>query len=154
MPRLSAAVTAFWAAMQASATASKRSPGPALRGDSTPGGAVGTNPPAAVRQKHQAEFRLGNEGLVVAQIRQPRLLGGVGDVQNRVELLVARRGRLEGCFQNGGPLPGGHRLVGEDPNTFAGVQRPENFIIHDFTLLCGAGICPAASAPDCRLPAR
>ena len=56
---------------------------------------IGLQPTAAIGQKHQHQRCLGNERLVVAQIGQAGFQRRVGDVQNRVQLLVARRGCLE-----------------------------------------------------------
>ena len=56
---------------------------------------VGVQPAAAVGQEHQYQRRFGDERLVVAQVRQRGFQRRVGDIQNRVQLLVARRGCLE-----------------------------------------------------------
>ena len=58
---------------------------------------VGVQPAAAVGQEHQYQRRFGDERLVVAQVRQRGFQRRVGDIQNRVQLLVARRGCLERC---------------------------------------------------------
>ena len=79
MPRLHAAVTAFWAAILASDRASHRSPGPGRRGE---------QPPAAKAsyhfwqsaQKKEHQRGLGDEGLVVAGVGQRVLDGLVGNV--------------------------------------------------------------------------
>ena len=58
---------------------------------------VGVQPAAAVGQEHQYQRRFGDERLVVAQVRQRGFQRRVGDIQNRVQLLVARCGCLERC---------------------------------------------------------
>ena len=82
-------------------------------------GVVGVQPAAAVGQKHQHQRCLRDERLVVAQVGQCRLQRRVGDVQDRVQLLVARRRRLKRRMQNRRPLVGGDGLVREYPHTFA-----------------------------------
>ena len=81
---------------------------------------VGIQPAAAVGQKHQHQRCLGNERLMVAQVGQRGLQRGVGDVQNCVQLLVARRGGLKRRVQDGRALLGGDGLVREHPHAFAG----------------------------------
>ena len=110
--------------------------------------AVGLQPAAAVRQKDQAERRRRNHGLMVAQIRHPAAQRGVGDVQNGVQLLVARRGRHEGGVHNGAPLLRRDRLVGEHPDTFSRLQLAQYLIFHAISL--SAHISACSSGFPCR----
>ena len=76
----------------------------------------------------------------------------VGDVQNRVQLLVAGRRRGKGGVQNGGALGCAHRLAGKHAHAFARVQRLQNFVVHRFTLPFwrgGAKSGPAVFAKGC-----
>ena len=59
------------------------------------GGVVGAQPAAAIGQKHQHQRRFGNERLVVAQVGHAGFQRRVSNIQDRVQLLVARRGCLE-----------------------------------------------------------
>ena len=81
---------------------------------------VDIQPAAAVGQKHQHQRCLGNERLMVAQVGQCGLQRGVGDVQNCVQLLVARCGGLKRRVQDGRALLGGDGLVREHTDAFAG----------------------------------
>ena len=72
--------------------------GPARR---TAAGLIGVQPFLTVCTEDQHHRRLGNKGLMVARFTQGLLQGAVGNIQNGVKLLVARRGRLKGCTQNG-----------------------------------------------------
>ena len=116
------------------------------------GGAVGARPAAAVGQKHQAEGRFLNKRLVVAQFGQRAAQRRVGDVQNRVQLLVAGRRRGKGSVQNGGALLRRYRRTGKHAYAFARVQRLQNFVVHRFTLPFwrgGAESGPAVFAKGC-----
>ena len=79
MPRLHAAVTAFWAAILASDRASHRSPGPGRRGEQPPA-AKASYQLLAVGAEKEHQRGLGDEGLVVAGVGQRVLDGLVGNV--------------------------------------------------------------------------
>lgn len=96
---------------------------------------VGVQPAAAVGQEHQHQRRPGNERLVVAQVGQRGLQRRVGDVQDRVQLLVARRRCLERRVQDGRPLVRRDGVGGEYPHAFAGGEGGEDSVVFHNKLL-------------------
>ena len=89
---------------------------------------VGIVPLAAVGAEHQHQRGLGNEGLMVAAVGQRGLQGRVGDVQNGVQLLAARRGGLRGSFQNGLLHSGRDGFFFKHPHRLAGIQALQDGI--------------------------
>ena len=114
MPKLSAATTAFWAAA---------------------GLPVGVVPLFAVGTEHQHQGCLGNKGLVVAAVGQGVFQGLVGDIQNGVQLLAARRGGLRGSFQNGLLHLGRDGFFFKHPHGLAGIEALQDLVHWKFLLI-------------------
>lgn len=110
-------------------------PCPGLAGVRDARGVVGVEPAAAVGQEHQHQRCPGNERLVVAQVGQRGLQRRVGDVQDRVQLLVARRRCLERRVQDGRPLVRRDGVSGEYPHAFAGGEGGEDSVVFHNKLL-------------------
>ena len=89
---------------------------------------VGVVPLAAVGAEHQHQRGLGNERLMVAAVGQRGLQGRVGDVQNGVQLLAARRGGLRGSFQNGLLHSDRDGFFFKHPHRLAGIQALQDGI--------------------------
>ena len=83
------------------------------------GVAVGVIPFFAVGQKHQNHGGLGDKGLIVTGDGKGVLELRVRDVQNGVQLLIARRRGLYRGFQNSGLYRIGNRPVLVEPYRFS-----------------------------------
>ena len=88
----------------------------------------GIQPLLAICTENEHHGGLGNEGLVVARFAQGLFQVAVCNVQNRVKLLIACAGRLEGRLQNGLLFLRTDFGFLECAHGFARVQLLQNFI--------------------------
>ena len=99
MPRLQAAVTAFWAARELSSTASIRSPAEGVSGGAA-GITVSVIPFLAVGAEQKHQRRIGYEGLIITGNGQPLFQGRLCNLKDCIELLVTGGGSLAGSLKN------------------------------------------------------
>ncbi len=82
----------------------------------------------AIGAENERHLRAGDKGLVVASFGQARAQGGIRDVQNRIQLLIARRGRHGGGAQNRRFVLRGNLPFLKGAHGFARVQLTQSFV--------------------------
>ena len=88
----------------------------------------GVVPLLTVGAENQHQRRLGDKGLVVTGLRQGIFQLLIGNVQNGVQLLVARCGGGAGGLQDGPLVVGGNGLFQIGPHRFAVPKLMQNVI--------------------------